>query len=301
MQSPPYLKHGDKVSIVAPAKRLQSDIESAIQVLESWGLRVHVSEHLFEESNLFAGTDEVRLTELQDALDDVEVRALLMARGGYGTTRILDQLDFTTFLTSPKWLCGFSDITVLLQKCLNIGVASIHSTIPVLMGREEHQRSDESLRKALFGEQLSYNFSDDQANRVGESSGIVCGGNLSMICNSIGTLSEVKTDNAILFIEDVGEYLYHLDRMLVHLKRAGKFDNLRGLIVGCFTNMKDHKDSFGEGVYDIILNQLGDHDFPIAFGFQAGHEAPNLALCFGRKAKLRVNDNSAELEYKAGQ
>jgi muramoyltetrapeptide carboxypeptidase len=300
MQNPSFLKTGDNVAVVATAKRLQSGIEKGIDLIKSWGLNVIVGKHVFDESNLFAGSDLERLNDIQLALDDPKIKAIIMVRGGYGTTRILDQLDFTAFKSSPKWICGYSDMTALHQKLNNIGFSSIHSTMVNVMGKEDYANSDETLKNALFGKPLSYNFNHKCKNRIGETSGELCGGNLSIVCNSIGTSSEVSTSGKILFIEEVGEYLYNLDRMLVQLKRAGKFENLKGLVVGHFTNMKDHKDSFGLDEFEIIQAQCSDYEFPIAFGFHAGHEIPNYALYLGQEVLLSVKDNSALLEYKSG-
>ena len=283
---PPYLKKGDKVILVSPAKRLQSGLTQGISTLESWGLKVVLGEHVFSESDLFAGTDSERLSDLQSGLDDPNIKAVIMARGGYGTTRILDDLDFSGFKKSPKWICGFSDVTVLLQRLVNEKVQAIHSTVGVLIGKAEHSESDESLKKALFGDGISYSFKTTEENRSGIALGSIVGGNLSMICNSIGTSSEVNTNGKILFLEDVGEYLYHLDRMLVQLKRAGKFDQLVGLIIGKFSSMKDHQDTFGLMTEEVINYHLSEFDFPIAHGFLGCHETPNLALYFGREAQL---------------
>jgi len=301
MINPPYLKLGDEVAIVATAKRLQSDIENGVRLMKSWGLKVHVGEHVFDESNLFAGTDSARLNDLQLALNNPNIKAIIMARGGYGTTRILDQLDFSKFRESPKWICGYSDITALLQKVNNIGFSSVHSTMANAIGKPESDESDEALRNALFGEPIKYKFATKSINRAGEGVGELCGGNLSIICNSIGTSSEINTDGKILFIEEVGEYLYHADRMLVQLIRAGKFDNLRGLVIGHFTGMKDHRDTFGIDVNAIINSQCADFDFPMAFGLAAGHEMPNLALYMGIEAHLVVQEFTARLEYKSSQ
>ncbi len=298
MQKPSFLNSGDSVAIVATAKRLQSGIEKGIDLLKSWGLNVNVGEHVFDESNLFAGSDSDRLNDIQLALDDPRIKAIVMVRGGYGTTRILDQLDFTAFKSNPKWICGYSDITALHQKLNNLGFSSIHSTMANVMGLEEYAYSDETLKAALYGESMDYKFNANYENRIGDSSGELCGGNLSIICNSIGTSSEINTSGRVLFIEDVGEYLYNLDRMLVQLKRAGKFDNLKGLVVGHFTNMKDHQDTFGLGVMAIIQSQLTEYKFPIAYGFPAGHETPNCALYLGETVHLSVEKDSAFLEYK---
>lgn len=301
MQSPSFLKIGDNVAVVATAKRLQSGIEKGIDLIKSWGLTVHVGEHVFDESNLFAGSDLDRLNDIQLALDDPKIRAIIMVRGGYGTTRILDQLDFTAFKSSPKWICGYSDITALHQKLNNLGYSTIHSTMTNVMGLEDNALSDETLKKALFGKPLTYNFTFEGENRIGNASGELCGGNLSLICNSIGTSSEIDTSGKILFIEEVGEYLYNLDRMLVQLKRAGKFDKLKGMVVGYFTGMKDHKDTFGLNEIEIIRSQCSDYEFPMAFGFPAGHDTPNCALYLGEEVSMKVEKSKALLEYKSGQ
>ena len=299
MQNPPFLKIGDNVAIVATAKRLQSGIDKGIDLIKNWGLNVQVGEHVFDESNLFAGSDLDRLNDLQLVLDDPKIKAIIMVRGGYGTTRILDQLDFTAFKSTPKWICGYSDITALHQKLNNLGFCSIHSTMANVMGLKDDELSDETLKNALFGKPLVYDFTFEGENRIGDVSGELCGGNLSIICNSIGTSSEIDTSGKILFIEEVGEYLYNLDRMLVQLKRAGKFDSLKGLVVGHFTNMKDHKDTFGLNEIEIIKSQCSDYEFPIAFGFPAGHEIPNCALYLGEKVYLKVEKSKTLLEYKS--
>lgn len=295
---PPFLQSGDAVSIVTPAKHIQGDLKQGIAVLESWGLKVKLGEHVYERDAYFAGNDAMRKADLQKALDDPETKAVIMARGGYGTTRILDELDYESLLTQPKWICGFSDITALLIKLDNQGMATLHSTVPLLMGKEEYESSDESLRSALFGEELNYAFSGSSFNRQGEAEGQMIGGNLSIVCNSIGTSSDIDTDGKLLFLEDVGEYLYHIDRMMVHLDRAGKLRGLRGLVIGHFSFLKDHRDSFGMDFQEIISHHASKYDFPVCFDFPSGHEAPNQAIFFGRKVQLNVGPDEVQLSFK---
>lgn len=293
---PDSLKAGDKVAVVNPAKRLQSDMASGLELLKSWGLIPVPGPNVHKQHNLFAGTDEERLSDVQWAIDHPEVKAVVMARGGYGTTRILDDLNFDKLLQQPKWLCGFSDITSLLCGLDNLGMASMHS--PMVASLCRHSRSDESLRKALLGEPLDYEVRARKENKQGKSEGMLIGGNLTMICNSIGTSSEINTDGKILFLEEVGEYIYHLDRMLVHLQRAGKLRGLAGVIIGDFSSMKDHNDSFGYSTMEVLSSHLDKLNCPVVYGFPSGHENHNLTLICGKPALLEVDSEKARLIFK---
>ena len=243
MINPPYLKKNDKVAIIAPAKKVSpQDIKMAVQILESWGLEVILGKHLFKTYNQFAGTDAERTEDLQMMLDNPEIKAIICARGGYGTTRIVDKLDFSEFVIHPKWLVGFSDITVLHCQIHRLGIESIHGIMPLLFPKQTEQ-TIESLRKGLFGENLElHSIHEHSLNRQGETRGLLIGGNLSLFANNIGTPSDIDTKGKILFLEDVSEYLYHLDRMMIHLYRAEKLRNLAGLIIGQFSEIKDNKD-----------------------------------------------------------
>jgi muramoyltetrapeptide carboxypeptidase len=293
---PQFLKEGDKVAVVNPAKRLQSDMAEGLALLRKWGLEPLVGQHARKEHHLFAGTDEERLNDVQWAIKHPEVKAVIMARGGYGTTRILDQLDFSRLLEQPKWICGFSDITSLLCKLDNIGLASMHSPMVASLCRDV--RADEAFRMALFGEPLTYSVDVRRENNTGSAEGVLIGGNLTMICNSIGTSSEINTKERILFLEEVGEFIYHLDRMLIHLKRAGKFDALAGVVVGDFSSMKDHNDTFGYTTMEVLNAHFNDLDCPVVYGFPAGHENYNLTLVYGQEARLDVSDKAVELSFR---
>lgn len=298
MKTPPYLKKGDKVAIVCPAGYIKPNISQAYAILESWGLEVVVAPSVTAQKNQFAGDDELRAVDLQQALDDKEIKAIIAGRGGYGTVRIIDQLNFTKFKKNPKWLVGFSDITVLhshIQR--QFGIPTIHGQ----MAKSFLDASPESLlslKKALFGKKsdLKYRFSDFP-NRSGEAEAILVGGNLAILHSTIGSPSDIKYDNKILFIEDVGEAHYNIDRMLWTLKRAKKLDKLKGLIVGGFTDMRDSSASFGQSIEEIILDKVQEYDFPIAFGCPVGHIADNRALILGQQIKLSVQKTKISIHY----
>ncbi len=296
MTIPDKLREGDKVAVVNPAKRLQSDMSKGLELLRSWGLDPIVGENAGKEHHLFAGTDAERLSDVQWAIDHPEVKAVVMARGGYGTTRILDDLNFDALGKYPKWFCGFSDITSLLCRLDNLNIASMHSPMVASLCRDV--RSDESFRKALMGEELVYEVKTRKENRLGRGAGTLIGGNLTMICNSIGTSSEIDTDGKILFLEEIGEYIYHLDRMLVHLKRAGKLKHLEGVIIGDFSSMKDHNDTFGYSTMEVLESHLSALNCPVVYGFPSGHENYNLTLICGKPAVLEANSDKVTLSFR---
>lgn len=291
MIKPKYLKSKDKIAVVAPAGKIDTGIvDFAKDKLESWGLRVILGEHVFNEHFQFAGTDEERLKDMQKALDDESTKAILCARGGYGLIRILDQLDFSKFKANPKWLIGFSDVTILhsyIQSRLT--TETLHA--PMAAGLKEDD-SAEALRKALFGEPVSYELSTHSLSRPGNSSGILTGGNLAILCSLLGSDSDIDTKGKILFIEDIGEYLYRLDRMMWTLKRSGKLNHLAGLIVGDFSDMKDNDDPFGKSAYEIIADAVKEYDYPVCFGFLAGHKKENKTLILGRQLKLSIGEKT---------
>jgi muramoyltetrapeptide carboxypeptidase len=291
MKTPPYLSKGDKIAIVAPAGKIdKSVVEMAAKILDGWGLKVTFGRHLFDDHFQYAAKDEKRLLDLQKALDDETVKAILCARGGYGTIRIIDQLGFTRFLETPKWLIGFSDITVLHSHInKNFRIETIHGS---MAGGLTDSFSAEALKKCLFGEPLKYEFENHKLSRKGQADGIITGGNLAMICALLGSSSDIETNDKILFIEEVGEYLYRLDRMMWTLKRAGKLESLAGLIVGGLTDMKDSENPFGQSAEEIILEAVSEYAYPVCFGFPAGHQMENAALILGRKVKLSINNKS---------
>lgn len=295
--TPPYLTIGDTVGITCPAKKLPRDIADAVKLLESWGLNVVLGETVHASWHQFAGTDELRASDMQRFLDDTQIKAIFAARGGYGTIRIIDRLDFSNFKNHPKWIIGFSDITVLHSHIQALyKTESIHGQMPLTIP-EGSEVSLETLRKALFNEALEYTYKSEVRNRPGEANGLLIGGNLTLMVMMAGSVSEQDYSGKILFLEDVGEYLYSLDRMMWNLKRSGKLNDLKGLIVGSFTEMKDNDIPFGETAEQIIMNHVKEFDFPVCFNFPAGHIADNRALIFGRTVNMLVEENNVRLTY----
>ncbi|AKD02402.1 LD-carboxypeptidase [Pontibacter korlensis] len=294
----PSLRPGDKIAIIATARKISlPEIELAIQTFEGWGLQVVVGKTIGASYNYFAGDDALRLQELQQMLDDESIKAIICARGGYGTTRIIDQVDFTKFQQQPKWLVGFSDVTALHSHIHTLGLESLHAIMPLLFPKEGAKDSIETLRRALFGEELQYTAAPHAFNRTGSATGQLVGGNLSMLHTLTGTRSDISTEGKILFLEDLCEYLYHLDRMMVHLDRSGKLAKLSGLIIGDMSDMNDTPVSFNKSAYEIILEHTGKYNYPVCYGFPVGHEPLNLAMICGRQAKLEVNEAGTTLVY----
>ncbi len=288
---PPPLQKGQKVAIVAPARNIDENaIDKAIEVFEAWGLEVMPGRHLFSSHHQFAGNDHQRAMDLQQAIEDPAIRAIFCVRGGYGTTRMIDMVDFNPLRRSPKWIVGFSDITAILSQLYNLGIESIHGIMPALFGREGTEAAIESLRKILFAEEDSYFINPHKLNKNGVGKGNLIGGNLSILCHLVGSDTDLVTDGAILFIEDVDEYLYRIDRMMVQMKRSGKLEMLAGLVVGHFTDMKDDETvGFGKDVFEIIMEHVGEYKYPVCYGFPAGHEVNNLALPVARYCTLKVD------------
>ncbi|HSI91588.1 MAG TPA: LD-carboxypeptidase [Adhaeribacter sp.] len=292
------LQPGDKIAIVSTARKVSlAEMQPAITVLQNWGLEVISGETIGAEFHQFAGNDELRLADFQRMLDDVSVKAILCARGGYGTTRIIDQIDFSSLARNPKWIIGFSDVTALHAHLYRLGFESLHAIMPILFPREGSEAAIESLRKLLFGEVISYEAPAHTFNRFGIAEGDLVGGNLSILNNLIGTRSDFDYAGKVLFLEDLDEYLYHLDRMLVHLDRCGKLENLAGLIIGHMSDMKDNLIPFGQNAYEIIREHTARYHYPVCFDFPVGHEAHNLALVCGRKVRLEVGETSSWLRY----
>jgi muramoyltetrapeptide carboxypeptidase len=296
-KTPPYLVKGDTVAITCPAKKLPRDIHDAVKLLESWGLKVILGETVNASWNQFAGTDELRANDMQQLLNNPEVKAIFAARGGYGTIRIIDKLNFKSFQENPKWIIGFSDITVLHSHIQALyQTESIHGQMPLTIP-DGSKPSLESLRKALFNEPLEYHYTSEIPNKIGQAKGVLIGGNLTLMVMMAGSSSEQDYTDKILFLEDVGEYLYSLDRMLWNLKRAGKLDNLKGLIVGSFTEMKDNDIPFGQNSEDIIRSHVSEFNYPVCFNFPAGHINDNRALIFGREVQMNVQDQEVNIIY----
>ncbi|WP_398454894.1 LD-carboxypeptidase [Sphingobacterium thalpophilum] len=295
---PAYLQPGDKVAIVCPASFIRGNIDVGIRTLESWGLEVVVGQTVSTAYHQFAGDDSLRAADLQWALDDPSIKAVFAARGGYGCVRIIDQIDFSAFEKQPKWLVGFSDITVLhshIQR--NYKIATIHGQMPKSF-ESGTEASLDTLRKALFGDNIDFTYTQSAfPNRPGEATGKLIGGNLAILLSVLGSDSDPKYSNKILFIEDVGEAYYAIDRMLWALKRAGKLRKLKGLIVGGFSSMKDNDPAFGQSVEEIVWDKVKEYDFPVAFGYPAGHIDDNHALILGRKVTLTTTTESVSLQY----
>ncbi|MGI4729343.1 MAG: S66 peptidase family protein [Janthinobacterium lividum] len=294
---PPYLKKGDKVAITCPAKKLPKPMDDAISLLNSWGLEVVLGETVTADFHQFAGTDELRAKDLSRFLADGNIKAIFAARGGYGTIRMIDEVDFMPIKTAPKWLIGFSDITVLHTHLFSVfGAQSIHGQMP-LTTPDGTTESLQTLRKALFGEDFGYHFSAEKLNREGEAQGILVGGNLALLVAVSGSVSDLDYNGKILFLEDVGEYLYSIDRMMRTLKRSGKLKNLAGLMIGGFTELKDNDIPFGQTAEEIIAKVVKDYDYPVCFNFPAGHIANNQALIFGKTLNLAVQKQHVTATY----
>ena len=294
---PPYLKEGDKIALISTARKISSDeLQTAIECIKSWDLDVVLGKHLFNSHHQFSGKDDERTKDLQSMLDNPEVKAVLCVRGGYGTVRIIDDIDFSHFQKNPKWLAGFSDITVLHSHIHKLNVASLHSTMPISFSTNTTE-SIKSLKDALFGKHLSIEIDLHPFNRFGEVKGQIVGGNLSILYSLMGSPSDLNTDGKILFIEDLDEYLYHIDRMMMNLKRSGKLSNLKGLIVGGMTKMNDNTIPFGKDAESIIKDVVSEYNYPLCFGFPAGHVKDNRALKLGVIAELKV-DKQSRLNYE---
>ncbi len=288
---PPNLQPGDTVGITCPAGYVSAGrIAYCTEVLERWGFKVKVGNTVGTGQFYFSGKDEERLEDLQAMLDDREIKAILMGRGGYGTSRIIDALDFTQFSAHPKWICGFSDITVLHSHLhTNFGVATLHSPMcGAFTPESEDAYYIQSLRRALSGKALSYTFPGSPFNKAGSADAVIVGGNLAMLAHLSGSSSQLDTNGKILFIEDIGEHLYNIDRMLINLKRSGQLDQLAALLVGSFTDLQDTERPFGQTVEEIIRDKVADYDYPVAFNFHCGHDTENVTLKLGMPCWLEV-------------
>jgi len=299
---PDYLKSGDTIAIIAPSGVLNNRnqaIENAKKLIIEWGLVPIIGNNIYKKNYHFAGNDKERFDDLQWAFDHKNIKAIWCARGGYGSIRIVDKLNFDQFKKYPKWLIGYSDITVLHNKLNNLGFETIHGMMAVNM--EENQKeiieSIESLKNCLFGKLKSYHINNNKYNRIGKSSGILVGGNLTLLASQLGSNSEIDTKNKILFIEEIGEYKYHIDRMLQSLKRAGFFDNCNGVLIGDMSEIKINSPSWGSSVNELIYEVLKPYKFPISFGIQSGHLKHNKSLIFGRNIDLDVKASKTIISF----
>lgn len=315
MKTPPSLKRGDSIGVVSTARKItRKELQPSIEFVENWGFKIVLGKSIDAEEHQYAGSDEVRTSDFQHMLDDPNINAIWCAKGGYGTVRIIDKLDFSKFIESPKWIIGYSDITVLHSHIHNLGMETLHAQI--LLGVEKKSKETaESIRKVLFGEEYvislnphkepsyntlqngSKNRSTDSFALLGKGQGELVGGNLSILYSLCGSKSAINTDGKILFIEDLDEYLYHIDRMVMNLKRNRMFENLAGLIVGGMTEMNDNIIPFGKTAEETIYDAVKEYDYPVCFDFPVGHIEDNRALIMGRKVELEVEASKVELRF----
>lgn len=297
MIQPPFLREGDTVAIVCTARKFSfEEAQPAVSLLESWGLRVVFGKTIGEDNHQLGGSDELRAEDFNSMLRNQDVKAIWCARGGYGSVRIVDKIDFELLKLNPKWIIGFSDVTVLHSQVHNEGIQSIHGIMAFSVPKAT-EKSKDSLRKALFGEALHYEIKSSFNNRLGVINGVLVGGNLSILYSLLGSSSALNTSGKILFIEDLDEYLYHIDRMMYNLKRNGYFQELKGLIVGGMTDMHDNSIPFGQNAIEIITAISLEYDFPIIFDFPAGHGIDNWALRFGSNVEVNVSQFSATIKW----
>lgn len=283
----PFLKLGDKVAITAPASQVKGeDVLKGVQILEKWGLRVVVGSTVGNSFFNFSDTLENRRAELQNFIDDDSIKCIFSARGGYGVSDLIDALDFKKFRQNPKWIIGFSDLTALLLHINHLGYGAVHGPMGKTLIFDEF--STENLRRILFGENTHYHWNPNPSNKTGVTRGEAVGGNLVLLAHSIGSQSDVSYADKILIIEDIGEKMYSIDRLMVQLKRAGKLKNLAGLVVGDFSDIRENSVPFGSTVSEIVLNHTSDYHYPVAFGFQFGHEDVNLPIVMGARYHLDV-------------
>lgn len=302
--TPPYLAPGNTIGIVATARKiLPRELTAAIRTFQNWGLKVILGKNIYGEHHQYSGTDKERAADLQSMLDDPDIRAVVIARGGYGTVRVIDHIDFSGFIHKPKWIVGFSDITVLHSHIhQRFGIETIHAMMPLNMvgGKKMIARKEalESLHRALFGERLEYQIPTHSLNRPGKAEGQLTGGNLSVLYSLSGSVSDIDTEGKILFLEDLDEYLYHIDRMMVCFDRAGKLKGINGLVIGGMTKMKDNKVPFGKTAEEIVADVVKKYKFPVCYGFPAGHMDDNRALILGRKVQLNIGGKRVHLKFQ---
>ena len=298
MKLPPYLKKGDTVAIVCTARKfMPEEAKPAIELLESWGLKAKLGRTIGLDSCQLGGTDVERAADLQQMMDDDNIKAIWCARGGYGTVRIVDLLDFTKFSKKPKWIMGFSDVTVLHSHLNTLGIATLHSIMPFTVPNAP-EKVKQTLKDALFGTKLSYELPSKSYDVKGKAEGELVGGNISILYSLLGSSSSISTQGKILFIEDLDEYLYHVDRMMYNLKRNGYFEKAKGIIVGSMRDMHDNEIPFGQNEVQIITAIAKEYNIPIAFEFCAGHQKDNRTLVLGSQVSFEVNDKEIRLQFK---
>jgi muramoyltetrapeptide carboxypeptidase len=298
LKQPPFLKPGQRIGIVSTARKISpEELQPALNIIQSWGFEAVPGKNLFKVQDQFAGSDEERAADLQQMMDDPEIHAILCARGGYGSIRLLDRLDFKQFRDHPKWIAGYSDVTAIHAHLQNVlGIQSLHATMPISFP-ENTPESVDSLRMALMGELESYAFQAERNSGPVHMQGVLSGGNLSMLYSMTGTKELKYEKGRILFLEDLDEYLYHIDRMMMNLKRSGLFDGLSGVLVGDMTDMNDNTVPFGKTPYEIIDEHTHDLPFPVIFGFPAGHGKDNRAIYLGRNCEVSGNEIQYNLRF----
>jgi len=297
---PPYLSKGDIIHLVAPAKNIRKDlILKSIKLLEKSGFGVRLNQDLLDREGFFAGTDAERTEDFENAINHPEAKAIMALRGGYGCTRIIDKIDFSPLIEKPKWIIGFSDLTAFHARLFRMGIESIHGSMPIFFLNPGNEISYQSLLDLLTGNKIELKLPGNTKNREGRGEGKFIGGNLSLIIDLLGTKDELNTEGHLLFIEEVDEYLYKIDRMLQHLKRAGKLEKISGLIIGHLSNIKDTSDPFKQTVHNIISEVVSDYNYPVAFNFPIGHENENISVPYGRHANFKVEENSVNLVFSS--
>lgn len=299
MLAPPFLTPGDKIGIVSTARKIDREaLIPAIKLIDDWGFRVKLGKSIDVEYDQFAGDDLHRASDFQQMLDDSEIKAIWCARGGYGTVRMVDKLDFESFKKNPKWIIGYSDITVLHAHVHGFGISTLHAQMPLEIEKKTPETAA-SIQNALLGHPMELFFSsENRLNRPGRSTGPLIGGNLSVLYSLCGSASAIDTTGKILFLEDLDEYLYHIDRMLQNLKRNGMLDNLSGLVVGGMTDMNDNTIPFGKTAEEIIGDAVSEYGYPVAFNCPAGHLPDNRALIFGSVAELEINESRTRISFR---
>ncbi len=303
MITPLPLKQGDKIGIIAPSRKVtREDLTEAVKLIGQWGYKVEFGDSIYDQHFQFAGKDEDRAEDFIRMIKNPEIKAILCARGGYGTVRLLENLDHKLIKANPKWIIGYSDITVL-HSYLNrvIGFETIHAAMPInLTPGLTVDDSWQKLYHVLSGGMVDYKFPAFELNRIGKATGMIVGGNLSVLFSLRGTFCDLETDGRILFLEDLDEYLYHIDRMMMNLKISGKLKSLKGLVIGGMTDMRDNTVPFGKTAYEIIADAVSDYNYPVAFNFLAGHCHPNLPLILGRNVILEVKEDIVKLDFYDG-
>ncbi len=298
MMTPARLQKGDTIAILATArKNIDDNLKPALDLLHSWGLEAVIGSSIGLDDNQLAGTDAQRAADFQAQLDNPNIKAIWCVRGGYGTIRMIDLLDFTQFKENPKWIIGFSDVTVLHNHLNTMGFKSIHGIMPISVPKASPQ-AIESLRKSLFGEKIIYEIDPFVMNRFGTASGELVGGNLSILYSVLGSPSAIDCTDKILFLEDLDEYLYHIDRMMMNLKRNGCLESIKGIIVGSMTKMKDNDIPWGKNALEIIEDVTKKYNIPVLYNFPAGHIQDNRALIMGSKVTIDVNETCGKVVFE---